>query len=119
MVRLLLSHGARADLPAFEDAVPPIHLAVCRDHVSVMEALLERGADPNTLCPSGCLPLSVAVHAGLTEATEMLLKWGAKTSATGPLVPSMGGGLRDSASVPSTGVRRRADRGVLLHVQDQ
>jgi ankyrin repeat protein len=50
-----------------------LHIAVCKDHVTIVDLLLSNGANPNIATPSGWTPLHTAAQEGHLETTERLL----------------------------------------------
>jgi ankyrin repeat protein len=104
MVRLLLRHGARVNLPdaaklglagvaqGFLDVIPesidksvawptPLVAAVANGHLSLVRLLLERGADPNTPAADGQKPLQATKWVDdekvRTEISALLESFGA------------------------------------------
>jgi ankyrin repeat protein len=86
VVRWLLERGAR--VTAVSDnamRVQPLHSAVATGDLEVVEALLQKGADPNAAQAEGYTPLDAA-HAAHNPAMEKLLRqFGATAQA--PLPP--------------------------------
>jgi ankyrin repeat protein len=70
---------ARRDLhgPGFT----PLHVASAHGHAAAVRVLLEHGADPNALAPSGNTPLQLACFNLRSEAVRELLAAGAATGA--------------------------------------
>jgi ankyrin repeat protein len=83
VVRTLLAAGA--DVCATSMAGKPdggggsqaIHFAIVGGHQSVVEALLEAGADPNVVGNFCCSPLGLAISSGNFDMVRLLLRKGA------------------------------------------
>lgn len=80
VARTLLERGA------FPKAEPgrtgPLHRAVMLNRVSIVNALLRLGADPNGTDEQGMTPLLIAADRGATEVVEPLIAAGASLTAT-------------------------------------
>jgi len=81
-VELLLDRGA--DINALSDRLdePPIWEAVRRRHANVVRLLLERGADPNHVWPTGATLLHMAAGMGNVEIVRILIQVGMNINAS-------------------------------------
>lgn len=70
-LELLLEHGARLDGHC---ADRPLHHAVYTGNLPMVEALLEKKADPTKPTLDGSTPLHIAVRRGRQDATSLLLE---------------------------------------------
>ncbi|KAI1780284.1 hypothetical protein F4818DRAFT_435491 [Hypoxylon cercidicola] len=78
IVRLLLHRGA--DPEDHLSGTAPLHLAIQRFDIALVELLLQYGADPRTLDNhTGSSALSLASSLGNTSIVSLLLNWGAET----------------------------------------
>ncbi len=86
IVRLLLDHGAEADVEA-DNGENPLHKVLCGKHdpredgVRVARLLLERGVDVNVQRNDNRTPLHIASYYGNLETARLLLDYGAKVDA--------------------------------------
>ena len=80
LVQLLLSHGARTDIPD-RDGWLPTHIAVRQPEL--LRALLAAGAKVDGLARGGCSPLHTACQGGHIESAHVLLSAGAKVNRRG------------------------------------
>src|SRR5207247_5966980 len=62
--------------------VPPLALAALNTNASVVEMLVNAGADPNASAPEGETILMTAARAGGAEAIKVLIAHGARVNAT-------------------------------------
>jgi len=69
----LVDRGARVD----KDGWTPLHYAATGPEPRVVSLLLERGARPDPLAPSGATPLMLAARQGAIDAVPLLLEHGA------------------------------------------
>jgi ankyrin repeat protein len=80
VVRFMLKNKVDANQPNFDGKVP-LYFAVVRDtyheDVSLTQALLKRGADPNAMNLTGTSPLHLATYSGNAELVKVLLNHGA------------------------------------------
>jgi ankyrin repeat protein len=78
--------GARSAIISGEDlneldelGNSPLHWAVLRGDLDMVELLLEEGADPNVMSSDGFTPKWSAEDFGLTEIEDMLTLYGGRT----------------------------------------
>lgn len=81
VVEVLLKHGDDVVDHRSKEKVTPLLLALESKRLSMMEILLEEGADPNAGTPHGTTPLIEAILLGKTEAAKLLLRAGAHADA--------------------------------------
>ena len=82
VARLLIDSGADVNLVADNDFhVAPIHAAVARHDVAMIEILLLQGADPNKEQQKRVRPLHDAAASGQTVSIALLLMFGAELDA--------------------------------------
>lgn len=79
MVKLLLTYGARVNLPS-RDGISPLHVAVTKKNVDIAKLLLGHGALVDTQDNYGNTPLHKAVALGLLPIAELLLTHGAQVN---------------------------------------
>lgn len=79
VVKILLETEKDIDINALGGRAvsSPLHVAVYRDHIGVVNILLEKGADPNLPNKMGEPPLYWASVNGNEEMEELLIKYGA------------------------------------------
>lgn len=80
MLTLLLQHGAHVNASTHEAAITPLFLASSNGDPTVVEALLNFGADANTANANGTTVLMQAASAGNPDVVNMLLKHGARVN---------------------------------------
>ena len=80
LVELLVSHGAPLEARG-TDQWTALHLACVSGCVEATAALIEVGADVNSVARGGNTPLHLAVVPGIAEAVELLLRAGANPKA--------------------------------------
>lgn len=74
----LLDHGADPNVPAYEKAEVPLHLAINNDwDLELVAKLLDCGADPNARRADGLSALVFAVSAGRDDVARLLRERGA------------------------------------------
>ena len=77
-----LHHAAQASSPSDADGHPGFQAAqrdsasITQNHLSVVELLLSRGAEPNIQTPEGATPLHLAVSSGHKTISETLFRGG-------------------------------------------
>ncbi len=81
IVSILRQAGTYINAPGNRYGGSALHAAVFRDHIRVVELLLEAGADPSKPDFSGHTPLYTAAGRGRLIIIEMLLKYGADVRA--------------------------------------
>ena len=84
VLRVLLQHGARLDVPRLSDGATPLHLAAYTGQGDVAALLVAEGADLEARTPKGQSPLHFAAISGYTHdtnAVELLLPLGADIDA--------------------------------------
>jgi ankyrin repeat protein len=81
MVKLLLSRGAKYDLPTSKKNTP-LHISAELGHEQVVELLLHAGADINAKGEAGLTPLQAAIWGGKLEVVKLLLQRGANINLT-------------------------------------
>jgi ankyrin repeat protein len=77
MVRLLLNSRAKVNDQARGLATTALMFASNFGYVDMIDELLDRGADPNTVQADGATALMLAAQAGQSEAVEKLIRRGA------------------------------------------
>lgn len=83
MIKLLLERGARLDVKTSVSSIiqemhTPLYTAIDKDHDDVAKYLIERGADPNTICDtSHGTPFIVACSRNKVELVRLMLAHGA------------------------------------------
>jgi ankyrin repeat protein len=83
VLKFLMGQGLALDEPNAAGKTPLLAaISMDRDLSSVVEYLLQNGANPNTISLEGSTPLSEAVKGNRTGVTEMLLKNGADHTVT-------------------------------------
>jgi uncharacterized protein len=83
-VRLLLARGADVHAAASNDMkVQPLHAAVAGRNLEAVEAILDRGADPNARQQVGYTPLMGAAANDREDIVNLLLARGADPSLAG------------------------------------
>lgn len=80
IVQLLLSHGAPLEARG-TDQWTALHLACISGRVETAAALIEAGADANSVAGRGRTPLHLAVTPGRADTVELLLRAGANPNA--------------------------------------
>jgi len=75
--KLLLKHGANANLTSTPDTLTPLHVAAQAGHDKLASLLLTKRADANALDSSGATPLHHAARALRAKVTLALIKAGA------------------------------------------
>src|SRR5690606_23986271 len=70
IVRLLLAHGADANLPQ-EQGIRPIHQSAHNGDVATTRLLLEHGADPMLASDNGKTAVDWAKEDGYTEVVDL------------------------------------------------
>jgi len=74
----LLDHGADPNVPAYEKAEVPLHLAINNDwDLELITRLLDHGADPNARRADGKSALLFAVGGGRDDVAQLLRERGA------------------------------------------
>jgi len=88
--KYLIARGARADGAEVGSGYTPLHFAVIRGEVPMVETVLPVTTDPNRLDSTGMTPLDIAIRYGHAKIAELLRKGGARTEAkkSGPLSTS-------------------------------
>jgi ankyrin repeat protein len=103
-VKALLSHGAVVDNKDERRGQTALMWAAAEGHASVVQALLDAGADYKLRVPSGFTPLLFAVREGRLDVVRVLLKAGADVNeaipADGPRRRGYGGGLPPAGTTP-------------------
>lgn len=94
VARSLISHGADVQLPNFQSAASPLHIAAQSDNLAMVRLLLESKADINSADSSGMTPLMSAVTGNRLEIAEFLIARGADVQAK-----AKGGGTALTISV--------------------
>jgi ankyrin repeat protein len=79
-VQLLLSKGICVDARAAAGGFTPLHLACAYDKAEFVRALLDSGADINSVTATGATPALIAAMYGSTECLQLLAKRGADLS---------------------------------------
>ena len=85
--RFLIAHGARTEAVDRNSGRTPLHFAVLRGMMPMVETVLPVTADPNVVDSAGMTPLDIAQRYGHTRIAEFLKQSGAKAVAgkKGPL----------------------------------
>ncbi len=79
----LIEQGAEVNQASANDfVVAPIHSAVSGQHLSIVDLLLNNGADANVPQTKGIRPLHQAAHVGNVEIVKLLLAHGAERNLT-------------------------------------
>jgi hypothetical protein len=82
VAEFLLEHGAEVNSPSRNaQRVMPLHSAAAGRHLTIMQALLAHGADPNARQADDFTPLHAAAQNGQIEMVELLLAHGADVNA--------------------------------------
>ena len=82
LARELIHKGADVNLASKnEQNVAPLHAAVSRGEIGIVELLLARGADPNSRQQQGFTPLFAAAFQGREDIARLLLENGADSAA--------------------------------------
>lgn len=81
VVQELIQTGADIDGPGSRFGGTALHGATLREHNSVMQLLLEAGADPSKADFNRVTPLHTAARIGNAEVIRLLLKFGASKTA--------------------------------------
>ena len=87
LIKLLLDHGANANQPDYENMMP-LHVAVEKEDIRVINMLLDCGADVNA--DSHCNPstaLGMAIKQASLEVTEVLIRRGSNVNQPCPTTP--------------------------------
>lgn len=72
---ILLEYGANPNAIVEQKGQQmPIHLAAANNHVGVVEALLNKGADVNATTEKGITPMGIAAKQGAVDMVKCLLK---------------------------------------------
>ena len=71
-VQTLLSFGADVNVQAASCGCTPLLLAAGSGDIGITRALLNRGADPETICGPGRTALIVAIERGFSAIVELL-----------------------------------------------
>lgn len=79
--RLLLAHGAKADVPAFDGNTVLVKLANIPGSLPLMQLLIEKGCDPRRAGPKNDIMFNAAVS-GDTAIVGMLLRYGVSVNDT-------------------------------------
>ena len=79
VVKLLLDQGSKKNL---DSTFEPIHAAVHKGHLVVVDLLLKHGAKVDSMDWSGNTPLHRAAEFRHEEIADLLLKWGARVDST-------------------------------------
>jgi ankyrin repeat protein len=93
-VKALLSHGASVDAKDDRRGQTALIWAAAEGHATVVQALIEAGADFRTRLQSGFTPLLFAARDGRAEVVRVLLKAGADVNETIPAGKRIGYGGR-------------------------
>ena len=72
IVSSAIAAGANVNVQEPGSGSTPLHFAVARGYSNVVEALLERGCDPNLKNSVGMTPIMVAANQGRSELTMLL-----------------------------------------------
>ena len=78
MVQLLLEHGANVEDGESYHGISPLMAAVNVQNISLVELLLNHGAQVNTQAADGKTPLIQMARAGNLPILQLLLDWGAQ-----------------------------------------
>jgi len=81
MVKLLLAAGAKVTAATREGAITPLFMACTNGDAAIIEALLNAGADANSVKGNGTTALMTAAAAGSAPAVKLLLDRGAEVNA--------------------------------------
>jgi ankyrin repeat protein len=76
-VKLLIAEGRNTDESDSNGRRTPLHWGVLGNHMEVVQALLEGGANPNIGDQAGKTPLEHAAEKSMVEMTALLIKSGA------------------------------------------
>jgi len=96
---LALKYGFDPNLRGDRNGETMLHAFVMRNDSTgqtVVRLFLDRGADPNALTNEGKTPYAMAIRAGNTAATELLLKAGAREDSAAPVDRFIGACHRNS-----------------------
>lgn len=86
--QLLLNHGARSDIINNKNQIP-LHVAIINDNSDVARALLEKGADPNSLLnDEQGLYRPLALTQPGSDMEKLLLEYGARESRKQNISPT-------------------------------
>jgi ankyrin repeat protein len=87
IVKLLLEHGARPDIPSKfgPRKGAPLHMAIAIGALDIMKVLVEAGASDSSPDDLGHTPLVTASHAGQVEVVKYLLNREVNVHATNKL----------------------------------
>jgi ankyrin repeat protein len=78
MAALLLDRGADREARDAESVGTPLYHAAAWGRTSVVELLIERGANVNAANKAGVTPLGAALKSGFAETAALLKKHGAR-----------------------------------------
>ncbi len=67
-----------------EERITLMHAAIACGRADIVHALLERGADPETIMKPGLTPLAIAAIKNDTDSIDLLLRHGAKVDSVTP-----------------------------------
>lgn len=80
-VKELLSKGANPNIGSKE--MYPVHYASAQKDSTILEYLLEAGANPNVLDAHGRSPLQLSVYGSNSQNADVLMRWGALKFGSG------------------------------------
>ncbi|KAF4887733.1 Vegetative incompatibility protein HET-E-1 [Colletotrichum fructicola] len=81
IVQLLLQQGADTEIPDDQKGTTPLVFSITHGHHKVVSLLLEKGADIEAKDFERRPPIFHAIYARRSEILQLLLTWGANTSA--------------------------------------